>query len=181
MNRQQWVAWLSGWLRQHPAKEPPAEQLRGYSAQVMRRIHAAEAPAPIFNVVVRPRLAWGLATVAACAVVLAVAMPRNGNRLARSVEHDWVILQQLDEPVEVELEADEVEAEWQMLDQLMFAEAAPAAGTNDEAEIEHLLRVLEQVDEEGTTEALDDDYVSDEELLEELELYRERHGSTASS
>ena len=97
MNRSEWMDWLASWLQQHPVRAPSEHITHAYADEVMRRIRAADAPAPSFRPAMRPRLAWVLAPVTVCAIALAVVLPRIPARLARSIERDWQMLEQVEE------------------------------------------------------------------------------------
>ena len=154
MNTPDWDTWLRQWMVKHPLKEPPASGTQEYTQEVMRRIRAMEAPAPMFQWVPRPRsrpvLAW--ATVAVFALLIAIVVPRSSVRLADR------------QPEETSPQ------------NMMVAESLPAS--DDEAWIAQTLEVLEEVEAEDI-DAWDSPQhrVTDDELLEELRLLEELEAS----
>lgn len=156
---------LTAWLRRHPIHDPPADQQASYTAEVMARV-SAPVLAPAFRWVVRPRLTWALATVAACGMALMVVQ-RQPARVAQLVQQDADVLAaigELDPLSGAELEQDAV-----LIDQLMLAEAQSAV--QDEAWIEETTELLNAVDDGTALEASNGE--SMEELLHELELLDE--------
>lgn len=163
MNASNWLAWLRAWLFQHPVKEPPAALGRGYTEEVMRRVRATHTPSPAFQWIPRPRLAFALATAAACLLIVSVVGGREATRVAQHVEEDWQLLAELDEGLDP-LEPRPFEEELQAVDQLLLAQAGSEADA--EAWIDETLEVLERLDAEDALPASEE---GTEEWLEELQ------------
>lgn len=174
------MTWLTSWLRRHPVQSPPQDP--AYTAEVMARVTtpapatepaqsslARKCRAPLsarpFRWVVRPRLSWALATVAACGMALGVVQ-RQPSRIAKAVERDVEVLSALgdvDPLAGAELEQDVV-----LMDRMMLAQAQGEA--QDDVWLEETLELLSEVEEDAVegsgTESAD-------ELLEEMEMLDE--------
>ncbi len=116
MKTTSWDEWLRGWLRRHPAGEPPQELQREYRRQVMDRIRAENAPRtvlpPIWVLRPRPAFAFAGALAAALTVLLVIRTPA---RVAHQVEQESQVLFEAGEG--------DLEQELQDQDRIVLAEA----------------------------------------------------------
>ena len=157
------MASVTAWLKRHPVQSPPQDP--SYVPNVMGRVRE---PAPAYRWVVRPRMAWAVATAAVCAMALvAVRQPSRSERLASRMTQD------LEQSLAVMAEVGELdsladaEQDAVLLDQLMLAEAQRE--TDEELSIEETLSLLSQV-EEGAVQNPNAGAESADELLRDLEI-----------
>lgn len=174
------ATWFRRWLSRHPLKEPPAASRAGYTAEVMRRVRALEAPAPM---PARPWLAWprlALVPLAAAAAVLLVVgrLRQPSGPLGGQLAADAEVLTALGQPLLPDPgsagDLEELAHELDLADALVLAEAPPG----DEEWFEQTFQLLEELDEEPS-ESPSGTAVPDE-WLDELELLDESEPSTSS-
>ena len=188
MTPEQWTANVQRWLARHPLKSPPAAFQADYAREVMRRIKLAEAPAPVYRWVPQrvwqPRFVFAMATIAACALVAVVMIPKRQAQLANTqMEREAIVLASMgDAASDVVPQSDEELAdEVAMLDDLMtLAKNTPAS--DDQAWIEQTLKVFEQLDNGAPLDDVlpDNAGASEEELLDELQQLDQTQGSATS-
>lgn len=197
MDATNWLTWFRGWLTKHPLKEPPETLQHRYTEEVMRRIQLAEAPAPVYRWVPRPRVAFALATATACALTLVVWMqrPSTPGRVVQQEPAQPVevavqpeLLSPVEEPTQV---AQQIEQEWDALSELGEAadvedllelsdadleedlqrldELSLLASAPPEEDLEQILQLLGEFDALDEPFLSGEDELSEEELLEELQ------------
>lgn len=125
MNPNEWQAWLTSWLRRHPIKEPPAAFQRTYREEVMARIRAEKAPAPVpvrpFILRFSPRPAFALAGALACVLALALLTRPSLESRVQQIEEELQILAEVTEEDELlQPEQDPLE-EMLLLDEIELA------------------------------------------------------------
>lgn len=164
MTTADFLSWLKDWFSRHPLKAPAESLQASYREEVMARIRTAQAPAPAFQWLPRPRLAFALGTAVACLLALVVLTPHPSTQLTQEVEQAWQLLSELGEDT-LTLDLSDLDEEVKTLDQLMLAEAQPAM--DDEPWIAQTLELLEGLEaDESIPPSLDD--TSDEDWLDEF-------------
>ncbi|MBI3333071.1 MAG: hypothetical protein HYZ93_03150 [Candidatus Omnitrophica bacterium] len=93
MNSDSWLRWLERWLKRYPVQEPPEFMRYGYTEEVLNRVRAAGAPAPLYRWIPAPKASFALGTLMAGLLVGLVLVRGSGSS---SIEQEIEILEQVD-------------------------------------------------------------------------------------
>ncbi len=95
MNTLNWTVWFKSWLARHPLKEPPQFLGRDYTREVLYRIKGTRVPSHAFRWFAFPRFSFTLGTVAACTLLVMVAL-NSSHRVETDVDETIALLEQVD-------------------------------------------------------------------------------------
>jgi len=170
MDRKRFLSWLTGWISKNPLRNPPQTSKASYTDEVMRKIQAQDAPAPlVVRWIPAPRLAWSTGMVAASLVVwFMIGTPFAPGISPEGIQQELAVLIELDEPVDLPIS--ELRLQIAEVDNWVFAEAEIMSQQEDEIWIEESLELFNEFEEDSLGDT-DDESLDD--LLEELWLLDE--------